>query len=74
MPRYFFHLHNSFEAQDEEGIVLPNIQIAQELAVRSARELIAAEIKASGRLHLSHWLEIEDEIGQKTPGALQPLR
>ena len=45
MPRYFFHL-NGPEAclKDEEGLVLPDPEAAWYQAVRSARDMIRAEL------------------------------
>jgi hypothetical protein len=67
MPRFYFHLHNSIESVDEEGAVLPDMQAARQEAIRNARDIIANEIRYSGQIHLSHWLEIEGECGRKTP-------
>jgi hypothetical protein len=74
MPRFFFHIHNSVEAMDEEGAVLPDLRAARNEAIRNAQDIIAEEIKSSGQLHLSHWLEIEDESGNKTPDEVWRLR
>jgi hypothetical protein len=63
MPRYFFHLEDDrTQLKDEEGMALPDAEAAWYQAVRSARDLIKAD------LHLgSSWrgrrLEIEDDQG-----------
>lgn len=63
MPRFFFHLDDAgYQLKDEEGMALPDAEAAWYQAVRSARELIRAD------LHLgSSWrgrrVEIEDEQG-----------
>ena len=67
MPRYYFHIHNSLEVQDTEGVDLSDLGAARQSAIRGAREMISEEIKDSGQIYLSHWLEIEDEHGTKTP-------
>lgn len=67
MPRYFFHLHNSVEATDYEGRMLPDMKAARKEAIKCAREIIASEIKETGKINLSHWVEIEDEKGIKIP-------
>lgn len=67
MPRYYFHLHNTIDAVDEEGVDLPDMKMARKHAVRCARDVIADEIKNSGQISLSHWVEIEDEKGIKIP-------
>lgn len=63
MPRFFFHLNGSGASlTDEEGLVLPDAEAAWYQAVRSAREMIRAE------LHLgTSWdgqaIKIADEAG-----------
>jgi hypothetical protein len=45
MPRYYFHLHGDREKlKDEEGLVLPDAEAAWYQAVRSAREIIRADV------------------------------
>ena len=45
MPRYFFHLDGpDARLRDEEGLVLPDPEAAWYQAVRSAREMIRAEL------------------------------
>jgi hypothetical protein len=63
MPRYFFHLNGpGADLRDEEGMVLPDAEAAWFQAVRSARDMIRAE------LHLgTSWdgqtIEIADDKG-----------
>jgi hypothetical protein len=63
MPRYYFHLHgHPNRLRDEEGVVLPDSEAAWFQAVRSAREIIRAD------LHLGcdfegRAIEIVDERG-----------
>ena len=64
MPRYYFHLHNDLLARDEEGRELPDLATAREEAIRGARDLIAEDIRR-GKVTLSHWIEIEDDAGQR---------
>jgi len=65
MPRYFFHLNGpGTDLRDEEGVVLPDPEAAWYQAVRSAREMIRAE------LHLgTSWegqsIEIADDSGAR---------
>ena len=63
MPRYFFHL-NGPEArlQDEEGLVLPDPEAAWYQAVRSAREMIRAELQM-GTSWDGQAIEIADDSG-----------
>lgn len=71
MPRYYFHLNSPGSLlRDEEGMVLPDPEAAWFQAVRSAREMIRAE------LHLgTSWegqaIEIADDAG--APVAQVPL-
>jgi hypothetical protein len=63
MPHYYFHLRREGgQLQDEEGLALPDAEAAWYQAVRSARELIRAELTLGGRWdHQS--IEIVDEGG-----------
>ena len=64
MPRFYFHLHNDVEARDEEGQELADVESARAEALRGARELLAEAVR-SGRVDLSHWIEVEDEAGER---------
>ena len=64
MPRYYFHLFNDVNAEDEEGLVLPNDAVAIQKAITSAREL-AAESVRQGHLILHHRIEVMHESGKK---------
>ena len=63
MPRFYFHLaRDGGRLHDEEGLALPDAEAAWYQAVRSARELVRAELVLGG-----HWdrqsIEIVDEVG-----------
>jgi hypothetical protein len=46
MPRYYFHLDDQrSRLTDEEGVTLPDAEAAWYQAVRSARELIRADLQ-----------------------------
>ena len=62
MPRYFFHLHNDLETRDEEGIELPDLAAARQVAVHEVRA-VAAQNVTHGQLVLSHSIEVCDEAG-----------
>jgi hypothetical protein len=63
MPRYFFHLAGEGgRLQDEEGLKLPDAEAAWYQAVRSARELVRAELALGGRWD-HQAIEIVDEGG-----------
>ena len=55
--RYFFHLHNDIQTQDEEGLELPDLAAARLHAEQAAREM-AAESVRQGHLNLSHCIEV----------------
>ena len=65
MPHYYFHLHNDVDVLDEEGFDLPDVEAARAAAVKSARELMGAQIGDEGRLTLSDWIEVQDESGAR---------
>ena len=62
MPRFYFHLRNDVIAEDKEGQDLPDLASARQAAITAARQL-AAESVREGRLHLDHYIEIENEYG-----------
>jgi len=63
MPRYYFHLaRDGGRLQDEEGLPLPDAEAAWYQAVRSARELIRADV-ALGTRWEHQAIEIVDERG-----------
>ena len=51
-------------AEDQEGVALPNDAVAMQKAVESAREL-ATESVRQGHLILDHRIEVEDESGRR---------
>jgi uncharacterized protein DUF6894 len=63
MPRFYFHLRCEGERlRDEEGVTLPDAEAAWYQAVRSARELIRAELTLGGQWD-HQTIEIADEGG-----------
>jgi hypothetical protein len=60
VPRYFLHLFDGVDSIDEEGTELADDAAAFALALRSARELAADEVKR-GCLDLDHRIEAFDE-------------
>ena len=72
MPHYFFHLHREgSRLEDENGLRLPDPEAAWFQAVRSARELIRAELTLGGRWE-DQAIEIVDDRG--APVEQLPLR
>lgn len=65
MPRYYFHVaREGGRLQDEEGLALPDAEAAWYQAVRSARELVRAELTLGGRWDRQA-IEICDEGGAR---------
>ncbi len=62
MPRFFFNVDDDIIAKDDEGLELPSVAAARLEAIRSARELIADQVR-HGHFVLSHWIDVVDEHG-----------
>ena len=63
MPRYYFHLSGERQKlRDEEGLMLPDSEAAWYQAVRSAREVIRADLHLGCRFE-GGVIEIADERG-----------
>jgi hypothetical protein len=63
VPRFFFHYRTpSLQTTDGEGIVLPDAEAAWYQAVRSARDIITAEL-VTGCVAPGSCVEIADECG-----------
>lgn len=63
MPRYFFHVHNSFGvAADDEGQDVDSIAQARCIAIEAIRTILAEELR-SGRLDLRGRIVIADRSG-----------
>ena len=62
MPRYFFHLHDSRDIRDHEGVDLPDMQAVRAEAIRAAGEMLR---DLDGRLTGEEWrMDVTDEAGQ----------
>ncbi len=64
MPHFYFHLYNDIDASDDEGREFPDLAAARNYALGQLRRLVGEIAKDTGRIVLSHRLDIEDE--QKT--------
>ena len=72
MPRYYFHLRDQgSRLTDEDGVSLPDAEAAWYQAVRSARELIRADLQLGCKWD-GKAVEIQDERG--APVAQIPLQ
>ena len=63
MPRFYLHMRNDRTVEDREGLILEDADAARLEAIRSARDILAAEIR-TGRLDLAGEIEVADENGQ----------
>lgn len=66
LPRFRFHVFNDDHTVDSEGKELPDLDAARACAVEGARGMMAEELKSTGKINLTHWIEIEDEQGEMT--------
>jgi hypothetical protein len=64
MPRFYFHLINDLDVSDYEGVELPDLNSAREVARCNIRMLMGQVLKDEGRINLSHRIEIEDDHGR----------
>jgi hypothetical protein len=61
MPRYFFHIRDGYDLdEDEEGIELPDVEAARAEALATVEEL-RDELRDAGDIEL----EITDESGRR---------
>ena|SRR5688500_18276661 len=63
MPRFFFHIRDGATLDDPDGMFLPDVRAARLEAVRSARDIMADDLRR-GRIHLSSWIEVTDAQGE----------
>lgn len=62
--RFYFHLREDGDRiDDEEGIELPDLGTARDLAINNARTIIAHEVTARGVVPLYPIIEIADQAG-----------
>ena len=64
MPRYFFHLHNDLDVQDEEGQELSGLEEARERAIQYALDMSAASVLEHRKINLLHRIEVADQSGE----------
>jgi uncharacterized protein DUF6894 len=60
MPKYFFHVHDDLDVEDDEGAELTDLHEARGYAIRSARSLMCDTLMGDGRISLEHRIDIED--------------
>ena len=64
MPRYFFHLRNDLNVDDDEGRELPDLQAAHDHAVRAAVDMAAVSVVEHRKVNLHHRIEVADKTGK----------
>ena len=64
VARYYFHLRNSVDADDEEGEELPTLEAARERAVTYAVDMTAASVTEQRRVNLHHRIDVANEQGE----------
>jgi hypothetical protein len=64
MPRFYFHLHNDIDAPDEEGKEFADLAAARAYALFQVRHVVGETAKETGRIVLSHRIDIEDDQEQ----------
>jgi hypothetical protein len=60
MPRFYFHLHNDIDVPDEEGKDFAVLADARAYALVQVRHVAGETAKDTGRIVLSHRIDIED--------------
>jgi hypothetical protein len=67
MPLFFLHMRSEDlvedGVEDREGLFLEDAEAARREAIRSARDILCAELR-KGRLSLGGQIEVADQYGQ----------
>ena len=64
MARYFLHLRDGTdEVLDEEGIDYPDMDAVRQAVVKSARDVMAGQVRDLGVLDLRFHIDAENEAG-----------
>jgi hypothetical protein len=64
MQRYFFHLHNDVELEDEEGSEWGDDDAAILHAIYQARDVAAGDVR-EGKLNLHDHIDVVTEDGRR---------
>lgn len=63
MPRYYFDiLENDIVIRDDDGIELPDLEKVRQEAIKSAREVMADEVRFSGKIE-NRTMQVRDASG-----------
>ncbi|MFL6733770.1 MAG: DUF6894 family protein [Sphingomicrobium sp.] len=63
VPRFFFNMVDGDLIEDREGLILDNLGSALAIAVKSAREIMADQVK-EGDLSLAERIDVINEGGE----------
>jgi hypothetical protein len=63
VPRYYFHVRNDIDADDDEGVELADDAAARAYARNAARHLICHGIHEHGGVNLDHHIDVAGEEG-----------
>src|SRR5688500_16628488 len=63
MPRFYFHVRDGVDCDDDEGLILTDCAAARAEALRGARSLMADQL-GNGQLKLDGRIEVTDEAGR----------
>jgi hypothetical protein len=62
MPRYFFHIHDSRDIPDRDGVDLPDLKAVRGEAIRAAGEMLR---DIDGAFSGEEWtMQVTDEAGR----------
>jgi hypothetical protein len=61
MPRFYFHLRNDMDVDDEEGMELPDLKAAHVRAEQYALDMSAASVLEHKKINLHHRIEVVNE-------------
>ncbi|HEX8666914.1 MAG TPA: hypothetical protein VF727_00900 [Allosphingosinicella sp.] len=64
MPRFYFHVHNDIDAEDNEGVELPDVGAARNYAAENARALVCESVR-KGHLNLDHYILVTGDTGRE---------
>lgn len=62
MPRFFFNMVDGDFLENPEGLILGDLDCARDVALKSAREMMAEQVK-QGELSMADRIEIIDDEG-----------
>lgn len=63
VPKYYFHVRNDINADDDVGVELSDEAAARAHAQEGARDLICHSIREHSRVNLDHHINVTDKTG-----------